>query len=82
MVDNKTSIFNVQELRQELILMTINEVVEAMEFKGYNPTSQLVGFLTTGDEKYITTFNNSRKKLCRFEREEIIMVFVNSYLGR
>lgn len=82
MVDNKTSIFNVQELRQELILMTINEVVEAMEFKGYNPTSQLVGFLTTGDEKYITTFNNSRKKLCRFEREEIIMAFVNSYLGR
>ncbi|MDE6285322.1 MAG: IreB family regulatory phosphoprotein [Bacilli bacterium] len=82
MVDNKTTIFNVQELRQELILMTINEVVEALEFKGYNPTSQLVGFLTTGDEKYITTFNDSRKKLCRFEREEIMMAFVNSYLGR
>lgn len=82
MVDNKTSIFNVQELRQELILMTINEVVEAMEFKGYNPTSQLVGFLATGDEKYITTFNNSRKKLCRFEKEEIIMAIVNSYLGK
>ncbi len=82
MVDNKTSIFNVQELRQELILMTINEVVEAMEFKGYNPTSQLVGFLATGDEKYITTFNNSRKKLCCFEKEEIIMAIVNSYLGK
>ena len=35
-MDNNTTIFNVKELRQELILMTINEVIEAMEFKGYN----------------------------------------------
>ena len=30
-MDNKTTVFNVQELRQELILMTINEVIEALE---------------------------------------------------
>lgn len=81
-MDNKTSIFNVQELRQELILMIINEVVDALEFKGYNATNQLVGYLTTGDEKYITTFNNSRKKLCKFNRSEIMMAFINSYLGK
>ena len=51
---NKTSVFNVQELRQELILMMINEVVEALEFKGYNATNQLVGYLTSGDLKYIS----------------------------
>ena len=61
---SKTSIFNVQELRQELILMMLNEVIEALEFKGYNATNQLVGYLITGDLKYITTFNNSRKKTC------------------
>ncbi len=81
-MENKTSIFNVQELRQELILMTINEVVEALEYRGYNATSQLVGYLTTGDEKYITTYNNSRKKLCKFDRTEVMMAFINSYLGR
>ena len=56
---NKTSVFNVAELRQELILLVVNEVIEALEFKGYNPTNQLVGYLTTGDLKYITTFNDS-----------------------
>lgn len=81
-MENKTSIFNVQELRQELILMTINEVVEALEFRGYNATSQLVGYLSTGDEKYITTFNNSRRKLCKFDRGEVLMAIINSYLGR
>lgn len=79
---NKTSVFNVQELRQELILMMINEVVEALEFKGYNATNQLVGYLTSGDLKYITSFNDSRKKISKYDREEILMAIINAYLGK
>ena len=41
-MDNNTTIFNVKELRQELILMTINEVVEALEFKGYMEHSVII----------------------------------------
>ncbi len=78
---SKTSIFNVQELRQELILMTLNEVIEALEFKGYNATNQLVGYLITGDLKYITTFNNSRKKISEYERSEVLRAIINGYLG-
>ena len=81
-MDNNTTIFNVKELRQELILMKINEVVEAIEYKGYNATNQLVGYLTTGDLKYITTYNHARSKLSAFDRVEVLMAFVNSYLGR
>ena len=78
---SKTSIFNVQELRQELILMMLNEVIEALEFKGYNATNQLVGDLITGDLKYITTFNNSRKKISEYDRSEILRAIINGYLG-
>ena len=78
---SKTSIFNVQELRQELILMMLNEVIEALEFKGYNATNQLVGYLITGDLKYITTFNKSRKKISEYERSEILRAIINGYLG-
>lgn len=81
-MDNKTTIFNVKELRQELILMTINEVIEALEFKGYNATNQLVGYLLSGDSKYITTFNQSRAKLMQFDRSEVLMSLINAYLGR
>lgn len=81
-MDDKTSIFNVAELRQELILMTLNEVIEALEFKGYNPTNQLVGYLNTGDLKYITTFNDSRKKISKYDRREVLMTIINAYLGR
>ena len=78
---SKTSIFNVQELRQELILMMLNEVIEALEFKGYNATNQLVGYLLTGDLKYITSFNNSRDKIAEYERSEVLRALINGYLG-
>ena len=79
---NKTSVFNVAELRQELILLVVNEVIEALEFKGYNPTNQLVGYLTTGDLKYITTFNDSRNKISKYDRGEILMAIINAYMGK
>ena len=79
---NKTSVFNVAELRQELILILLNEVIEALEFKGYNATNQLVGYLTTGDLKYITTFNEARKKISNYDRSEILMAIINAYLWK
>ena len=79
---DKTSIFNVVELRQELILMTMNEIIEALEFKGYNPTNQIVGYIMTGDLNYITSFNNARKKITKFDRVEILKCLINAYLGR
>lgn len=82
MMDNKTTIFNVKNLRQELILMTINEVIEALEFKGYDATNQLVGYIISGDSKYITTYNYSRQKLMQFDRSEVLMAIINAYLGK
>ena len=79
---SKTSIFDIRELRQELILMMLNEVIEALEFKGYNATNQSDDEKKIGDEKYITTFNHSRAKLCKFDRSEILMAILNAYMGR
>lgn len=81
-MDNKTTIFNVLELRQELILMTLNEVIEALEFKGYNATNQIVGYLLSGDSKYITTFADARKKIYAFDRSEVLRAIINGYLGK
>ena len=80
-MDSNTTIFNVQELKEELIKMTLNEVIDSLEFKGYNPLNQLVGYLKTGDDKYITSFNDARKKICEFDRSEILVILLKSYLG-
>ena len=80
-MDN-TTIFNVNILRQELIMMTINEVVLSLEKNGYNPTNQLVGYLLTNDLSYITSKDDARKKLSKYSREELLMAIINGYMGR
>ena len=79
---DKTSIFDLKVLRQELIMISINEVIKAIEERGYNPTSQLIWYLLSGDPTYITSYKDARKKIAKFSREEVLMAIINGYLGR
>lgn len=79
---DKTSVFNVQELRQEMILMILNEVIVSLNKKGYNAENQLVGYLLTGDVTYISNFENAREKIKTLKREEVLLALINSYEGR
>ena len=65
---DKTSVFNVQELRQEMILMILNEVIDSLNKKGYNAENQLVGYLLTGDVTYISNFESAREKMKTLRR--------------
>ena len=79
---DKTSIFNVAALRQELILLTLNEVILSLEKKGYKAENQLVGYLLTGDVTYITNYEGAREKIKNLKREEILLALINSYEGK
>lgn len=78
---DKTSIFNVAALRQEMILLTINEVIEALKRKGYNAENQLVGYLLTGDPTYISNYDGAREKIKTLKREEVLLALIKSYEG-
>ena len=77
-----TSIFNVQELRQELILITLNEVLESLNKKGYKAENQMVGYLLTGDVMYISNYEGARDKIKNLRREEILLALINSHEGK
>ena len=79
---DKTSIFNVAALRQELILITLNEIITSLEKKGYKAENQLVGYLLTGDPTYISNFEGAREKIKTLKREEILLALINSYEGK
>ena len=59
------------------ILMT---VYAAMKEKGYDPVNQIVGYLLSGDPTYITSYNNARYLIRRFERDELIEELVRFYV--
>ena len=61
---------------------TVREVYAALASKGYNPVDQLVGYLLSGDPAYITSYQDARNKLRRYERYELLEELVASYLEK
>ncbi len=55
-------------------------VYSALQAKGYDPITQLVGYIISGDPTYITSYNQARSLICRLERDEILEELVRSYL--
>jgi uncharacterized protein (UPF0297 family) len=55
-------------------------VYEALKEKGYNPISQIVGYILSGDPTYITNHNNARSVIRKLERDELLEELVKNYL--
>ena len=55
-------------------------VYRALLAKGYDPITQLTGYVLTGDPTYITSFNNARSLNCRLERDELLEELVRFYV--
>lgn len=79
-MENNTMKYNANIDRSAQILDIISTVYEALVEKGYDPTSQIVGYLLSGDPTYITSHNNARGLLNRVERDEIIELLVKNCL--
>ena len=80
MDSNTTFLFDVSEIDNVLVEQTIKEVYDALEEKGYNPINQIVGYLISGDPGYISSYNESRKKISKLERTQIVEVLLRNYL--
>lgn len=58
----------------------ITEVYQALKEKGYNPISQFVGYVMSGDPTYITSYNNARALIMKLERDELLEELFKEYL--
>lgn len=56
-------------------------VYQSLKEKGYNPISQIVGYILSGDPSYITGYNNARGLITRLERDELLEEIIKEYLG-
>ncbi|HHW28282.1 MAG TPA: IreB family regulatory phosphoprotein [Syntrophomonadaceae bacterium] len=61
---------------------TLLIVYTALKEKGYNPISQLVGYLLSGDPAYITNHRNARNLIRKYERDELLEELITSYLEK
>ena len=78
----KTSLFKISDIENELISKTLIEVYRSLESRGYNPISQIIGYLITGDPGYITSYENARNKLTELDREKILEIVLMDYVKK
>jgi len=81
MNEDKTMVFNVAELENYMITETLLKVKNNLDEKGYNGINQIVGYLTSGDISYISSYKDSRKIIEKIEREKIVETLVKNYLS-
>lgn len=81
MNDDKTMVFNVAQLENYMITETLLKVKNNLDEKGYNGINQIVGYLTSGDISYISSYKDSRKIIEKIEREKIVETLVKNYLS-
>ena len=48
----------------------VTRVYEALKIKGYDPISQIVGYILSDDPTYITSYNGARSLIAKLEREK------------
>ncbi|MCI8794720.1 MAG: IreB family regulatory phosphoprotein [Bacilli bacterium] len=77
---DKTTLFNIDEITSALVETTLMEVYDALKEKGYNPVSQIVGYLVSGDPGYITTHKDARNKILSVDRGKVLEAIVKNYL--
>lgn len=55
-------------------------VYAALTEKGYNPVSQIVGYIMSGDPTYITSHKGARAMIMKVERDELVEELLKNYI--
>ena len=71
-INDKTMRFKIQKEEISEAGFVLKKVSKALEEKGYNPISQIVGYLLSGDPAYITSYKDARTMIRTIDRDEII----------
>ena len=79
---NDTIQFSIREEHEEEMRQILRLVHQALDEKGYNPISQMVGYILSEDPTYITTHNNARSLMRRIDRDELLQALVKEYLKK
>lgn len=80
-MDQNTTVFSPQKEESKRVKEIMEQVVNALEDKGYEPISQIIGYIISGDPTYITSHNNARALICKIERDELLEEMIKKYLN-
>ena len=78
---DKTIKFSIKDENEAEMKKNLLAVYEALNEKGYNSISQIVGYILSEDPTYITNYNNARTLIRKLDRDELLQELVRQYLS-
>lgn len=78
--NNDTMKINIGAEKSNEVHDILAAVYNALQIKGYDPISQIVGYILSDDPTYITSYNGARSLIVRVERDELLEELVKSYI--
>ena len=79
-MSGETAIFSIHDKKDYEIHEIVQQVYDALKEKGYNPVSQIVGYLMSGAPTYITSHKNARSLIMKVERDELVEELLTEYI--
>ncbi len=79
---NDTITFSIASDKEKQVKEILEIVYNALKVKGYNPVNQIVGYILSEDPTYITTYNNARSLMCKVDRDELMQLLIENYIGK
>lgn len=77
-------------MRDETIIFSLNnkdnpkndlvDIYNSLTEKGYDAINQISGYILSGDPTYITTYNDSRSIIQKYDRYELLKILIKFYL--
>ena len=81
MPDNKnTQYFKVSSEPDISVKDILSAVYIALTEKGYNPVSQIIGYIMSGDPTYVTSYKNARYRIMKVDRDELLEELLQNYI--
>ncbi len=78
--NNETMKINLDTDKSHEVHDIIASVYDSLQVKGYDPISQIVGYILSDDPTYITSYNGARSLIVKVERDELLEELVCSYI--
>lgn len=78
--NNDTMKINLETDKTREVHEIMESVYDSLQIKGYDPISQIVGYILSDDPTYITSYNGARAMIVKVERDELLEELVKTYI--
>ncbi len=75
------NLIGLNEIDQRQFRDDMSVIVEALRKKEYNPVSQITGYLISGDPTYITSNENARQLMLKYDRHDATELLLEHFLN-